>query len=171
MTDFDDWCSFFFFICSIVRPGRKLEPNLSPPLGKSKFLHFSLFTNEIKRFGFSPISKQIFMPQTTPTNPEMNESECICYGISLEFWENGVTAPVWARGPDRNAPEASVGLPLGHGDQSLIPPERAGGLFPAPSTKKSAPYDSKRADPDAGPWKHWAFTTLHFQRTKVLLVI
>jgi len=78
-----------------------------------------------------------------------------------------VIASVGARGPERNAPEASVGFPLGYGDQSLIPPEKAGGIFPAPSTKKSAPYDSKRADLAPGPWKHLALPTLFLQRTKV----
>jgi hypothetical protein len=36
--------------------------------------------------------------------------------ISFEFWKNGVTASVGARGPERNAPEASVGLPFSHRD-------------------------------------------------------
>jgi len=51
-----------------------------------------------------------------------------------------VTASVGARGAERNAPEASVGLPLGYGDQNLFPTEEAGGIFPGPSVKKSAPY-------------------------------
>jgi len=79
-----------------------------------------------------------------------------------------VTASVGARGPERNAPEASVGQPLGHADPRLFPPEEAGSIFPAPSTKKSAPYDSKRAELAPGPWKHLALMTLLFQRIKVL---
>ena len=66
---------------------------------------------------------------------------------------------VRARGPERNAPEASVGLSLGHGQKSLFPPEEAGGIFSAPSTKKSAPYDSRRAGLAPGPWKHLALVT------------
>jgi hypothetical protein len=46
----------------------------------------------------------------------------------------------------------SVCLYLGQGDQSLFPPEEAGGIFPALSTEKSAPYDSKRAGLAPGPW-------------------
>ena len=49
-------------------------------------------------------------------------------------------------------------------DQSLFPPERAGGIFPALSTEKSAPYDSKRAGLAPGPWKHLALTTLLFSK-------
>jgi len=82
----------------------------------------------------------------------------------LVFWKNGVTASVGARGPERNAPEASVGLSLGHGDQSLFPPEEAGGSFPDPSTKKSAPYGSKRAGLAHGPWNHLAFMALLFSK-------
>ena len=80
----------------------------------------------------------------------------------------GAPASVGARGPERNAPEASVGLPPGRGNQSLFPPEEAGGIFPALSTEKSAPYDSKRAGLAPGPWKHLAPKTLLFQMTKVL---
>jgi len=63
-----------------------------------------------------------------------------------------VTASIGARGPERNAPEASVGFPLGHEHKSSFPPEEAGGIFPARSTEKSAPYDSKRAGLAPGPW-------------------
>jgi len=48
----------------------------------------------------------------------------------------------------------------------LFPPEEAGGICPAPSTKKSAPYDSKRAVLAPGPWKHLAVTTLLFKELK-----
>ena len=81
-----------------------------------------------------------------------------------------MTTSVGARGPERNAREASVGLPPGHEDQGLFPPEEAGGIFPAPSTKKSAPYDSKRAGLAPGPWKHLALTAILFHRTKVLQI-
>jgi hypothetical protein len=57
-----------------------------------------------------------------------------------------------------------VCLYLGHGDQSLFPTEEAGGIFPAPSTEKSAPYDSKRAGLAPGPWKHLALMTLLFSK-------
>ena len=77
--------------------------------------------------------------------------ESFFFCITLEFWKNGVTAVIGARGPERNAPEASVGLPLAHEDQSLFPTEEAGGIFPAPSTEKSAPYDFKRAGLAPGP--------------------
>ena len=46
--------------------------------------------------------------------------------------KNRVTASVGARGPERNAPEASVGLSLGHGVQNLFPTEEAGGYLPCP---------------------------------------
>jgi hypothetical protein len=59
-------------------------------------------------------------------------------------------------------------MPLGYGDQNLFPTEEAGGIFPGPSTKKSALYDSKRAGLAPGPWKHLALATLLFQRTEVL---
>jgi len=49
-------------------------------------------------------------------------------------------------------PEAAVGFPLVPEDQSPVAPEEAGGIFPAPSTEKSAPYDSKRAGLAPGPW-------------------
>jgi len=62
-----------------------------------------------------------------------------------------VAASVDAGGPERTAPEASVGLPLGHGDQSLFPPEEAGSFFPAPPTKKPAPCDFNRAALAPGP--------------------
>lgn len=68
------------------------------------------------------------------------------------------------RGPERNAPEASVGLPLGEEDQSVFPPDEAGGIFPAPSLKKSAPYGSKRAGLAPGPWKHLALAPLPFSK-------
>jgi hypothetical protein len=90
------------------------------------------------------------------------QNQILC--ISLEFWKNGGNASVWARGPGRNAPEASVGMPLISEDQSLFPPEEAGGIFPAPSTEKSAPYDSKRAGLAPGSWKHLALTTLLFSK-------
>jgi hypothetical protein len=80
--------------------------------------------------------------------------------------KNAVTASVEARGPERNAPEASVGLSLGPGDQSLFPPEEAGSIFLALSTKKSAPYDSKRTGLTPGPRKHLALTTFFFKELK-----
>ena len=80
-------------------------------------------------------------------------------GISLEFRKNVGAASVWARGPGRTAPEASVGFPLVPKDQSLFPSEEAGGIFPAPSTEKSAPYDSKRAGLAPGPWNRLALMT------------
>ena len=73
--------------------------------------------------------------------------------------KKGVAASVGARGPGRNAPEASVGFPLAPEDKSSFPPEEAGGIFPAPSTEKSAPYDSKRAGLAPGPWNPLALVT------------
>ena len=49
----------------------------------------------------------------------------------------------------RIAPEASAGFPLDHEEPRAFPPEEAGGVFPASSAKKSAPYDSNPAE--AGP--------------------
>ena len=49
----------------------------------------------------------------------------------------------------RIAPEASAGFPLDHEEPRGFPSEEAGGVFPAPFTKKSAPYDSNPAE--AGP--------------------
>jgi hypothetical protein len=56
--------------------------------------------------------------------------ENINFGNSLEFWKNHVTASVGARGPERNAPEASAGLALCLDDQSLFPSEEAGAYLP-----------------------------------------
>ena len=64
---------------------------------------------------------------------------------STDFKKNGVIASVGARRPERNAREASVGFPPGHEDKRLSPSEEAGGIFPALSPEKSAPYDFKRA--------------------------
>ena len=58
------------------------------------------------------------------------QNQILCF--SLEFWKNGGNASVWARGPGRNAPEASVGLPLISEDQSLFPPEEAEVFSPPP---------------------------------------
>jgi hypothetical protein len=80
-------------------------------------------------------------------------------GISLEFFKNGGNASLGARGSGRNAPEASVGFPIVSEDKSSFPPEEAGGIFPAPSTEKSAPYDSKRAGLAPGPWNPLAQET------------
>jgi hypothetical protein len=44
-------------------------------------------------------------------------------------------------------------------EKSSFPPEEAGGISPAPSTEKSAPYDSKRAGLPPGPWNHLALLT------------
>ena len=51
-------------------------------------------------------------------------------GISLAIWKKGIKEFVEGRGLERNAPEASVGSPLGHEDKSLFPPEEAGGSCP-----------------------------------------
>jgi len=67
-----------------------------------------------------------------------------------------VTASVGAQGPPWAAPEASAGLAFCLEDQSLFPPERAGGIFPAPSPEKLAPHDSKRSDPAPWPWNPFA---------------
>ena len=72
-----------------------------------------------------------------------------------------------ARGPERNAPEASVGLALGHGDKTLFPTEEAGGIFPAPSTEKSAPYDSNPAfGGTPGPGSTWPLRPSFFKGLK-----
>jgi len=81
-----------------------------------------------------------------------------------------VTASVGARGPERNAPEASAGPAFCLNDQSLFPPEEAGGIFPALSTEKSAPHDSKRAGLAPGLWNHLALTTFLFSKGKVLQI-
>ena len=43
-------------------------------------------------------------------------------------------------------------------EPSELPRWKAGGAIPAPSMKKSAPYDSKRTGMASGPWAPWAFT-------------
>ena len=48
------------------------------------------------------------------------------------------------------------------------PAEEAGGIFPALSTKKSTPYNSKRAGLVPGPWSRLALTTFVFKRAKML---
>ena len=64
--------------------------------------------------------------------------------ISYQFsgLKSGFTTFVEARGPGQIAPEASAGFPLGHEEPRAFPPKEAGGVFPAPPAKKSAPYDS-----------------------------
>ena len=52
-----------------------------------------------------------------------------------------------------------LGFPLPPEDQSSFPPEEAGRIFPAPSTEKSAPYDSKRSGLVPGPWNPLALET------------
>jgi len=42
--------------------------------------------------------------------------------------KKGIKAFVKGRGLERNAPEASVGFPLGHEDRRSFPPEEAGVL-------------------------------------------
>jgi len=42
--------------------------------------------------------------------------------------KKGIKAFVEGRGLGRNAPEASVGVPLGHEDKRYFPPEEAGVL-------------------------------------------
>jgi hypothetical protein len=80
-------------------------------------------------------------------------------------FQNGVTASVGARGPERNAPEASVGLPLDPEDPRVFPPEGAGGIFPAQPPEKSTPYDSKRAGQAPGPWNPLALTPYLFSKS------
>ena len=67
-------------------------------------------------------------------------------------------------GRRRNAPEASAGRPCDSGDRSFACSGDGGGIVPAPSTKKSAPHDSKRAALAPGPWKHLALTPFLFSR-------
>jgi len=76
-----------------------------------------------------------------------------------------VTAVVEARGPGRNAPEASAGFPLGHEDPRVFPPEGVGGIFPAHPTEKSAPYDSKRTVQAPGPWNPLALAPHLFSKS------
>jgi len=75
-----------------------------------------------------------------------------------------LTAFVEARGLGRIAPEVSAGLPLGYEEPRAFPPEEAGGVFPAPPAKKSAPYDSKRAVQAPGPWIPSALTPHLFSK-------
>jgi hypothetical protein len=82
----------------------------------------------------------------------------------FRFLKNGLTGFVGARGPERDAPEASADFSLGHEDKRLSPPEEAGRIFPAPTTEISAPYDSKRPGLVPGLWKHWACTTNLFSK-------
>ena len=83
--------------------------------------------------------------------------------------KNGATTPVGARGPERNAPEASVGFPLRHEDKSLPPTEEAGGIIPALSTEKSAPYDSNPAfGGSPGPGSPCPLRPNFLQRAKMI---
>ena len=78
--------------------------------------------------------------------------------MNLAFQKSGFTTFVEARGPGRNAPEASAGFPLGHEEPRVSPPEEAGGIFPAPLAKKSVPYDSPPKAESAqapGPQQRW----------------
>jgi len=83
-------------------------------------------------------------------------------------FQNEVTASVGARGPERNAPEASVGLFVSWPWRSnLVSDRRGGGIFPAPPKKKSAPYDSNPAfGGTPGPGSTWPLRRSFFQRTK-----
>jgi hypothetical protein len=54
----------------------------------------------------------------TPVKTGLREVE---KSASVFVSNNGATASVGARGPERNAPEASVGSALGHGDKTLFP--------------------------------------------------
>jgi len=47
---------------------------------------------------------------------------------SMEHWNNGIKAFVLGRRLERNAPEASVGFPLGYEGRRSFPPEEAGVL-------------------------------------------
>jgi len=49
-----------------------------------------------------------------------------------------------------------LGCPLAAEVKAFFPPKEAGDIFPAPASKKSARYDSKRAGLASGPWKHLA---------------
>jgi hypothetical protein len=72
-------------------------------------------------------------------------------------------------GPGRNAPEASAGFLPVREDKNSFPPEEAGGIFPAPSTEKSAPYDSKRAGLAPGPWNPLALVIDLSSKSLILL--
>jgi hypothetical protein len=52
-------------------------------------------------------------------------------------FQNGVTASVGARGPERNAREASVGVPPGEEDKTLSPPKEAGGVSSPPYPRRN----------------------------------
>jgi hypothetical protein len=97
---------------------------------------------------------KLILPEYKSQNKrETNFVICILnFYISLAILKNDLTAFVEARGFGRNAPEASAGFPLGHEEPRTFPQEEAGGVSPAPSAKKSAPYDSKRAAQAPGPW-------------------
>jgi len=75
----------------------------------------------------------------------------------LEKWREGLSLGPGAR-PER---AGSIGWVAPYlRDQSSFPPKEAGGIFPAPSTEKSAPYDSNPAfGGTPGPWNPLALET------------
>jgi len=84
--------------------------------------------------------------------------------VSIYRFAIGFTTFVEVRGPGRIAPEASAGFELGHDEPHAFPPEEAGGVFPAPSSKKSAPHDSKRSAQAPGPWIPLVLTLYLFSK-------
>jgi len=75
-----------------------------------------------------------------------------------------VTNFVKAWWPWRNALEASAGFRLSYEDPIVFPQKEAGGFFPAPSTEKSAPYNSKRSVVATGPPMGRAFAVSLFSK-------
>ncbi|MFH1757744.1 MAG: hypothetical protein ABH969_06830 [Pseudomonadota bacterium] len=75
-----------------------------------------------------------------------------------------MTTFVEARWPGRNALEASAGFRLSYEDPIVFPQKEAEGFFPAPSTEKSTPYDSKRSVVASGPSMGRAFTLPLFSK-------
>ncbi len=64
-----------------------------------------------------------------------------------------------AWGFGRYAPEASVGMGRDSEKALILRKREAGGLAPAPSTKKSAPHDSKRTVRTPRPWDLFPLTS------------
>jgi len=92
------------------------------------------FSLRKKSTGYCPIFFPPVLPLSSPSRPGFAYHFEFMYQFRiLKKWHN---ASVWVRGPGRNAPEASVGLPLVSEDESLFPPKEAGSIFPAPFTEK-----------------------------------
>ena len=109
----------------------------------SRALHLELFTNPLFGRLFTKLSQ-------------------------FRVLKNGLTASVGARGPERNAPEASVGRPIGHEDQSLFPTEEAGVFSPPHPRRNMRLIIPSGPVWPPGPGTTWPLRHSFYQSTEVL---